>query len=59
MCALLLSHVYFIYFYINFVILFSPHELQHLNIATGFLSDIFFYSCGHFLARLSVLLKLF
>lgn len=59
MGALLLLNVYLIYFYVNFVILFSPLELQHLNITTGFLSGIFHYTWRHFLARLSVLLKLF
>lgn len=55
MCALLLLHVYFIYIYISFVGLCSPHELQHLNITTAFLSDIFLCTWGHFPARLSVL----
>lgn len=44
MGALLLLNVYLIYFYVDFVILFPPLELQHLNITAGFLSDIFHYT---------------
>lgn len=41
MCALLLLHVYFIYLCIHFVVLFSPHELQHLNITSVYLFTFF------------------
>lgn len=51
--------ILFIFVFILFIILFSSHEPQHLNVTTGFLSGIFLCAWGRFLTRSSARLKVF